>query len=164
MKWGASVALLLVLLCGLLIGCGGDDEEGQLSPEQRMENMEAQLTGLQQFIAQEFAKDEGQQSVVVEVSEENGEVVSTTAYIASPLYSLERSEASDNEIEIVEWMADCAAKTYLNPELPREVVQREVKETEERMWEALESGQYSSFEAYIGMAFSFCHARLVEGE
>ena len=167
-RWGKGKALVLVLMSvALMLGCfWGDDEEDEVTVDDRIGNIEAQLTGFGAYLAaQQALLDEQQQrSVVVEVSDDEGEIVSTTAYIAPPLYSLKKGEASENEIEIVQWMADCAARTYLNPDLPEEVVEREVAVSEERMWTALESGQYSSFENYIGMAFNFCHARIVQEE
>ena len=90
------------------------------------------------------------------------EVPQSTLRVQGLIYTLAKKDASENELEIVRWMADCTARTYLNPNLPKEVIEREVTESERRMWEALEAGQYGSFEAYIGMAFSFCQARIVE--
>lgn len=160
---------LLTALCALFLlgatACGGDDEAaGELSTDDRLLALEAQMAGFTEYIVAQTQKEQELQSrqVIVEVGEDGEETVSTTAYIAPPLYSLRRADASENEQEIVLWMADCAARSYLNPDLPKEVIDREITETESRMWAALESGQYSSFENYIGMAFRFCQARIVE--
>ena len=161
------LALLLTLALLAMTGCGGDDEgdaAGELSTDDRLAIMEAQMSAFQEYIVAQAQKETQQQSrqVVVEVGEDGEEVVSTTAFISAPLYSLRRQDASENEEEIVLWMADCAARTYLNPDLPTEVVDHEIARSADQMWNALETGQYSSFENYIGMAFRFCQARIVE--
>ena len=163
--------LLALALCALAAlgasACfwgGGDAGEGAMSTEERLLALETQMESFVQYIAAQAelqAAGEARQ-VVVEVGEDGEEVVKTTAYIGPPLYSLKRADASENEREIVRWMADCASRTYLNPDLPKEVLDREIAQTEDEMWGALESGQYSSFENYIGMAFSFCRAELAE--
>ena len=144
---------------------GGDDAgEGALSTAERVQILEAQMDSFQQYIAVQAelqATNEARQ-VVVEVGEDGEEVLRTTAYIGPPLYSLNRADASENEQEIVLWMADCAARTYLNPELPEEVVDYEISKTQDRMWAALKGGQYSSFEDYIGQSFKFCRAEIVD--
>ena len=146
-----GVLLLATLL--LLAACGGDDEsasENGRSDSERLVALEEQMKTFQEYIVAQAKKDRasGGSSANVQGS--------------GPLYKLAKTDASENELEIVRWMADCTARTYLNPNLPKEVIDREVTESERRMWEALEAGQYNSFEAYIGMAFSFCQARIVE--
>ena len=146
-----GVALLLALL--VLAACGGDDESASGdggSDSERLTALEEQMKTFQEYIVAQAKKDR----------ERGGSLTSGEG--SEPQYTLAKSNASENELEIVRWMADCTARTYLNPNLPREVVDREIAESERRMWEALEAGQYSSFEAYIGMAFSFCQARIVE--
>ena len=145
-----GVALLVALL--VLAACGGDDESATGdggSGSKRLAALEEQRKTFQEYIVAQAKKDR----------ERGG---SLTSEVSGPQYTLAKSNASENELEIVRWMADCTARTYLNPNLPKEVVDREIAESERRMWEALEAGQYSSFEAYIGMAFSFCQARIVE--
>ena len=126
--------------------------------------LEAQISSFQDYIVMQTQKEAERQSrqVIVEVGGDGQETISTTAFLSAPLYSLRREKASENETEIVMWMADCAARTYLNPDLPTEVIDREIAESVDRMWNALETGQYSSFENYIGMAFRFCQAKLVK--
>lgn len=145
---GALLAVLLVLTA-----CGGDDESSSAngrSDSERIAALEEQMKTFQEYIVAQARKDrEGGGSSI----DDHG---------SEPLYTLAEKDASENELEIVRWMADCTARTYLNPNLPKEVIEREITESERRMWEALEAGQYSSFEAYIGMAFSFCQARIVE--
>ena len=160
---------MLTLTMLLAVACGGDDgadgSGATGSPEDRIAELEARMTGFEQYIAAQvqLQQQQGQgQQVVVEIGEEGEEIVSTTAYIAPPLYSLRRQDSTENEQEIVLWMADCAARTYLNPELPEEVVNYEIEKTQERMWDALEGGQYSSFEDYIGQSFKFCRAEIVD--
>ena len=170
-KSGVRLRLLALALCALAaIGASacfwgdGDAEGSALTTEERLLALEAQVESFMQYIAAQAelqAANEARQ-VTVEVGEDGEEVVKTTAYISPPLYSLKRADASDNEREIVRWMADCASRTYLNPDLPKEVLDREISQTEDEMWDALESGQYSSFENYVGMAFSFCRAEVVE--
>ncbi len=161
---------VLVLTMLLAVACGGDDgADGSGttgSPEDRLAEIEARMAGFEQYIAAQVQlQQQGQgQQVVVEIGEEGEEIVSTTAFIAPPLYSLRRQDSTENEQEIVLWMADCAARTYLNPELPEEVVNYEIEKTQERMWAAIEGGQYSSFEDYIGQSFKFCRAEIVEEE
>ena len=144
----ALVAALLVLAA-----CGGDDESSSAngrSDSERISALEEQMKAFQEYIVAQAKKDrEGGGSSIDDQGTE-------------PLYTLSKKDASENEQEIVRWMADCTARTYLNPNLPKEVIEREITESERRMWEALEAGQYGSFEAYIGMAFSFCQARIVE--
>ena len=163
--------LLTLALCALAALGGsacfwGGDEAGEdaLTIDERLLALEAQMESFQLYIAAQAELQAASESrqVVVEVGEDGEEVVKTTAYIRPPLYSLKRADASENELEIVRWMADCASRTYLNPELPEEVLDREITQTESEMWDALASGQYSSFENYIGMAFSFCRAEVVE--
>ncbi len=164
---GFCLVVLLTLTMVLAAACGGDGEgEGgaeELSTEDRFASIEARLTSFEQYIALQAQNQAAQgQQVVVEIGEEGQEIVSTTAYIAPPLYSLRRADASENELEIVLWMADCGARTYLNPELPEEVIDWEIAKTESQMWEALENGQYSSFEEYIGQSFRFCRVEIVD--
>ena len=146
-----GAAFLAALL--LLAACGGDDESSSASgrsDSERIAALEEQMRAFQEYIVAQAKKDR----------ERGGS--SANGQSAEPLYTLAKKDASENELEIVRWMADCTARTYLNPNLPREVIEREITESERRMWEALEAGQYGSFEAYIGMAFSFCQARIVE--
>ena len=117
---------------------------------ERIAALEEQMNTFQEYIIAQARKDrEGGGSSI----DDQG---------SGPPYTLAKKDASENELEIVRWMADCTARTYLNPNLPKEVIEREITESERRMWQALEAGQYGSFEAYIGMAFSFCQARIVE--
>ena len=149
MRLGA--ALLVALL--VLSACGGDDESASAdgrSTARGSRRWKRQMNAFQEYIVAQAKKDR----------ERGGS--SIDAQSSMPPYTLARKDASENELEIVRWMADCTARTYLNPNLPKEVIEREVTESERRMWEALEAGQYGSFEAYIGMAFSFCQARIVE--
>ena len=145
-----GAALLVALL--VLAACGGDERSSSdgRSDSERIAALEEQMKAFQEYIVAQAKKDRasGGSSVDGQGSE--------------PLYTLARNDASENELEIVRWMADCTARTYLNPNLPKEVIEREITESERRMWQALEAGQYGSFEAYIGMAFSFCQARIVE--
>ena len=146
-----GIALLAVLL--VLAACGGDDENSSAdgrSDSKRIAALEEQMKTFQEYIVAQARKDR----------ERGGSSIDGQS--SGPLYALAKKDASGNELEIVRWMADCAARTYLNPNLPMEVIEREITESERRMWEALEAGQYGSFEAYIGMAFSFCQARIVE--
>ena len=78
------------------------------------------------------------------------------------IYTLGRERASENEQEIVRWIAECSANSYLNLDLPEQVIEREVDEVEAEMWDALEIGQHSSFEQFIGLSFRLCHATLVD--
>ena len=147
-----AMALLLVVLVVATGGCGGDDESasagGKLDSE-RVAALEAQMKSFQDYIVAQAQKERAGGSPT------NGSAVEHQ-------YALAKENASENELEIVRWMADCTARTYLNPNLPEEVFNREIEESERRMWEALEAGQHNSFEAFIGMAFSFCQARIVE--
>ncbi len=150
-KLRLGAAILVALL--VLAACGGDDETfsgNGRSDSERIAALEEQMKAFQEYIVAQAKKDR----------ERGGS--STHGHGAEPLYTLAKKDASENELEIVRWMADCTARTYLNPDLPKEVIEREITESERRMWQALEAGQYGSFEAYIGMAFSFCQARIVE--
>ena len=148
-----ALALLLVVLVVATAGCGGEDESasagGKLDSE-RVAALEAQMKSFQDYIVAQAQK------------ERSGGDSLASGEAAGPQYTLAKKDASENELEIVRWMADCTARTYLNPNLPEEVFNREIEESERRMWEALEAGQHSSFKAFIGMAFSFCQARIVE--
>ena len=146
-----GAALLVALL--VLVACGGDDGSSSAdgrSDSERIAALEEQMKSFQEYVVAQAKKDRerGDSSI-----DDQG---------SGPPYMLAKRDASENELEIVRWMANCTARTYLNPNLPKEVIEREVTESERRMWEALEAGQYGSFEAYIGMAFSFCQARIVE--
>ena len=135
------------------ISCGGDDEGGSAdasSNSARIAALEAQVKTFQDYIVAQAQKEGAGGGAV------------TNGKSTAPLYTLAKENASENELEIVLWMADCTARTYLNPSLPEDVFNREIEESERKMWEALEAGQYNSFEAFIGMAFSFCQARIVE--
>ncbi len=145
------VTLVVVTLS--LAGCGSDDESspgGGQSDSERLAALESQMQSFQDYIVAQAKKER----------EGKGDAADGAAPEAQ--YTLEKGNASENEREIVLWMADCTARTYLNPNLPKEVVDREIAESERKMWEALEAGQYNSFEAFIGMAFNFCQARIVE--
>ena len=146
-----GAALIAALL--VLAACGGDDESSSAngrSDSERIAALEEQMKNFQEYIVAQAKK--GREGGGSSIDDHGSE----------PLYTLAKKDASENELEIVRWMADCTARTYLNPNLPKEVIEREIAESERRMWEALEAGQYGSFEAYIGMAFSFCQARIVE--
>ena len=152
---GIRLHLGAVLLVALLVlaACGSDDESSSAngrSDSERIVALEEQMKNFQEYIVAQAKKERevGDSSIVAQGFE--------------PLYTLAKKDASENEREIVRWMADCTARTYLNPNLRKEVIEREATESERRMWEALEAGQYGSFEAYIGMAFNFCQARIVE--
>ena len=144
---------LLTVAIATAVSCGGDDEgastDGKLDSE-RIAALEAQMKSFQDYIVAQAQK------------ERSGGDSLASGEAAGPQYTLAKKDASENELEIVRWMADCTARTYLNPNLPEEVFNREIEESERRMWEALEAGQHNSFEAFIGMAFSFCQARIVE--
>ena len=147
------VTLLLVVVTVALVGCGGDDESASAdgrSDGERIAALETQMKTFQDYIVAQAQKERAGGGAV------------TNGAAAEPQYKLTKENASENEVEIVSWMADCTARTYLNPNLPEEVFNREIEESERRMWDALEAGQYNSFEAFIGMAFSFCQARIVE--
>ena len=146
-----SAAILAALL--FLTACGGDDESSSAngrSDSERIAALEEQMKSFQEYIVAQAKKDRASGGSSIDDQD------------SGPLYTLAKKDASENELEIVRWMADCTARTYLNPNLPKEVIEREITESERRMWQALEAGQYGSFEAYIGMAFSFCQARIVE--
>ena len=153
---GTSRCLLALLLVAAMIataGCGGEDEGASAdgkSDGERIAALEAQMKSFQDYIVAQAQR------------ERTGGSSLTNGAAVEPQYTLAKENASENELEIVRWMADCTARTYLNPNLPKEVIEREITESERRMWEALEAGQYGSFEAFIGMAFSFCQARIVE--
>ena len=150
-KLHLGAALIAALL--VLAACGGDDESSSAngrSDSERIAALEEQMKNFQEYIVAQAKK--GRERGGSSIDDQGSE----------PLYTLAKKDASENELEIVRSMADCTARTYLNPNLPKEVIEREIKESEHRMWEALEAGQYGSFEAYIGMAFSFCQARIVE--
>ena len=152
---GTRLRLGITLLAALLVlaACGGDEESSSAngrSDSERIAALEEQMKTFQEYIVAQAKKDR----------ERGGSAIDNQG--SEPLYTLAKKDASENELEIVLWMADCTARTYLNPNLPKEVIEREITESERRMWEALEAGQYGSFEAYIGMAFSFCQARIVE--
>ncbi len=147
------VALMLVVVTVALVGCGGDDESASAGGEpdsERIAALETQMKSFQDYIVAQAQNERGSGGTV------------TNGAAAERQYTLAKENASENELEIVSWMADCTARTYLNPNLPEEVFNREIEESERRMWESLEAGQYTSFEAFIGMAFSFCQARIVE--
>ncbi len=150
-KLHLGTALIAALL--VLAACGDDDESSSAngrSDSERIAALEEQMKSFQDYIVAQAKKDRAS----------GGSSTNSQGSVAQ--YTLARKDASENELEIVRWMADCTARTYLNPNLPKEVIEREITESERRMWEALEAGQYGSFEAYIGMAFSFCQARIVE--
>lgn len=145
--------LLLTVAIATAMGCGGDDESASTdgnSDSERIAALEAQMKSFQDYIVAQAQRERAG----------GGSLASGEG--AGPQYALAKKDASENELEIVRWMADCTARTYLNPNLPEEVFNWEIEESERRMWESLEAGQYSSFEAFIGMAFSFCQARIVE--
>ena len=147
------LSLLLVAAMVAITGCGGEDEGASAdgrSDGERIAALEAQMKSFQDYIVAQAQKERA-----------GGGSITNGASV-EPQYTLAKGNASENELEIVRWMADCTARTYLNPNLPEEVFNREIEESERRMWEALEAGQHSSFEAFIGMAFSFCQARIVE--
>ncbi len=144
------IALLALAMLGL-VGCGGDDEE-EAAPGVTLEALDQRIKGIEGYIAaQVVAKNEAK--------ERNAGI---DGYVAPPVYALKRKKASENEQAIVLWMADCAVNSYLNPGLPDQVREREITKTENEMWEALEGGQYVSFQQFIGQAFAFCQATLVE--
>ncbi len=148
----AAVVLLAVTIA-TAAGCGGDDESSSgdgKSDSERITALEAQMKTFQDYIVAQAQKERA------------GGGTPANGAAPGPHYRLAKEDASENELEIVRWMADCTARTYLNPNLPEEVFNRETEESERRMWDALEAGQYNSFEAFIGMAFSFCQARIVE--
>ena len=145
--------MLLTVAIAMAVGCGGDDESASTdgkSDSERIAALEAQMKSFQDYIVAQAQR------------ERTGDGSLANGAAAGPQYTLAKKDASENELEIVRWMGDCTARAYLNPNLPEEVFNREIEESERRMWEALEVGQYSSFEAFIGMAFSFCQARTVE--
>ena len=148
-----ALALLLVVLVVATAGCGGEDEgasAGGKSDSERITALESQMKSFQDYIVAQAQKERA------------GGGSSTNGSAVEHQYALAKENASENELEIVRWMAHCTARTYLNPNLPEEVFNREIEESERRMWAALEAGQHNSFEAFIGMAFSFCQARIVE--
>ena len=144
------IALLALAMLGL-VGCGGDDEEEAASGV-TLEALDQRIKGIEGYIA-------GQ---VVAKNEANERNAGIDGYVAPPVYALKRKKATENEQAIVLWMADCAVNSYLNPGLPDQVREREITKTENEMWEALEGGQYVSFQQFIGQAFAFCQATLVE--
>ena len=169
LKLVARLMPVVALCFTAAVACGGGDEGAEGAPqgtvEERLIAVEGQMHSLQEYVVAQAQKAAGQKETpgqVVVLDEGGGDSDSPPSYRIVPQYSLSKDDASENEKEIVVWMADCAARTYLNPNLPAEVIDREIVESERRMWDALESGQYSSFENYIGMAFSFCQARIVQ--
>lgn len=168
MKSAASLLIiagvvLLVAACG---GAGGEGEEQ--TAEQRLTVLEAQMQSFQDYVVQQANKESdrthqaatpGELIIGDGVDEDGNPIVR-----AVPQYSLKYENASENEKEIVLWMADCSARTYLNPDLPAVVLDREVEEAAEKMWVALGMGQYQSFEHFIGQSFAFCQTHVVEDD
>ena len=148
---GRILTLLALAAVVALVGvaCGGDDEEAQAAANAALEKRVRDIEG---HIARQ----------VVAESEASGRNEGVDGYVAPPVYALERTKATENEQAIVLWMAECAVNSYINPDLPDQVRERDVIKTENEMWEALEAGQYISFEQFIGQAFAFCQATLVE--
>lgn len=152
------IALMLTTL--LLMGCGGGDEEdaasdaGDDSLAQRVAQIEAEQQGFRDFIRAHMENDHAPGQTGSAQPSANG--------VVQPTYTLSRDAASENEHAIVRWIADCSVRNYLNPDLPPEIIDREIEKTESEMWDSLESGQYVSFEAFIGTSFNFCRPRVVE--
>ena len=152
MQFRFVIPLLALMTCMTFAGaaCGGEDEAEVAAEASRMDALEQRLSGIEGYIAgQVQAQQNG-------AAKTNGRVGDDL--VAQPLYALDRENASDNEVSIVRWMAECTSDSYLNPELPPEVREREVGKVEAEMWNALAAGQYVSFEQFIGQAFSFCQA------
>ena len=140
---------LLALLAVIPAACGGDDEEAATGIT--VESLDQRLAGIEGYIAAQVRKEN-----------ERPGLAGVDGYVAEPVYALKRRQSSENEQAIVLFLAECSVESYLNPGLPDQIRDREIQETEDKMWEALEAGQYVSFETYIGQAFTFCEATLVE--
>lgn len=145
-----TLLVLAALMALAPVACGGDGEA--VDEAARLAAFEERLKGVEGHIARQ----------VVAENEAGARNLGVDGYVAPPVYALKRSKAMENEQAIVLWMAECAVNSYINPELPDQVRERDVIKTENEMWEALEAGQYVSFEQFIGQAFAFCQATLVE--
>ncbi len=160
MRNRARALLIIVMLLSIMVvaGCGGGDEESAANEVDALAVLGERVAGIERYIAGQVALEEERKSGG------GGRGMNGEGPVAEPVYSLARENASENELAIVLWMAECTTDSYLNPELPDQVRGREIENVEASMWEALETGQYVSFEQFIGQAFSFCRAIVVEGE
>ena len=145
-----TLLALAALMALAPVACGGDGEA--VDDAAKLAAFEERLRGVEGHIARQ----------VVAENEASARNLGVDGYVAPPVYALKRSKATENEQAIVLWMAECAVNSYINPDLPDQVRERDVIKTENEMWEALEAGQYISFEQFIGQAFAFCQATLVE--
>lgn len=134
----------------MLLACGGDDEQASQSAvlEQRVATLENKIKNFEEYIAAQAL-----------LQKQNS---SAGALDGELSYRLEKNKASENEIGIVRWMAECSANSYLNPALPDQVKQREIEKVEQELWDALSAGQYTSFEQFVGPSFKFCSATILE--
>ena len=146
---------LLAIGLGLAVACGGGDGSGGAvepgSIEARVVSLEGKMANFEAYVVAQ-AQLQAEQAAA-------GGPAGTESEIT---YSLGKVNASENEQEIVRWMAECSANSYLNPDLPQQVIDREIDKAEAELWDSLEVGQYSSFEQFIGLGFRFCQATLVE--
>lgn len=153
---GAALGVMV-----LAAACGGDEGAaegapgalGSGSPEERIAALEARAQDFQDFMV-------AQARAAAASGDEEGVDGALNGSGFEP-YLLTYETATENERNIVTWMAECSAKGYLHPGLPEQVFSREAKEREAALWEGLANGQYSSFSFLIGLAFSFCEADLV---
>lgn len=145
-----SLVLLLAGVLFVLVACGGNDEQAGQSAvlEQRVVTLENKMRNLEEYIAAQAV-----------LQQQGG---GTGASDSESSYNLEKEKASENEIGIVRFMAECSANSYLNPALPDQVKQREIEKVEQELWDALSSGQYTSFEQFVGPSFKFCSATILE--
>lgn len=150
-----AIALVGALaLVALGVACGGEEPAapgavGSGSPEERIAALEARAKGFEEFMVAQSANA----AAAAEAAEDESGFLD---------YKLEREAATENERNIVRWMAECSARGYLHPGLPEQVLEREITEREELIWTGLAEGQYSSFNFLIGIVFTFCEADLVE--
>lgn len=154
MRCKLVVPLLMLMTCLTFLGvaCGGDggegDEVASATDTARLDALEERVSGIEGYIAGQVAAQQN------DGADEDSMV--------KPVYALKRENASENEASIVRWIAECTADSYLNPDLPPEVRDREISKNEEQMWNALAIGQYVSFEQFIGQAYSFCQAVILQ--
>ena len=181
-KVAPILTLTSTLLCAFLLACGGDDTEaaaGAPSVEERIAILEARIDAFQEYIVTQTQKEQEEKETEAELAGQTvvgapGPVVPATPaqaqpnsspstpqqpqfYVTEPVYTLTKENASENEQRIVAQMADCSKRKYLNENLSEDIIKWEVEKEEEMMWEALASGQFVSFDQFVGMAFQFCN-------